>query len=247
MARTQERVRQTGATSPGQVRTFLREEMMAVLSPALKDVEEPPEGTPWVILIVGVNGSGKTTTIAKLAKLYTDEGKRVMLVAGDTFRAAAIEQLQMWGERTGVEVMAGQPGGDPGAVVFDGLQSARTRRIDVVIIDTAGRLHTKTNLMEELRKVHRVIKRVEPTAPHEVLLVLDGTTGQNGLAQAQHFMDTVAVTDVVLTKLDGTAKGGTVLAVTGMLDLPIAYIGVGEKMTDLIPFDPGSFVDALLE
>ncbi len=248
LQRVRNDVKKVSSPTPEDVRLALRAAMLELLTPPAGAVAaaEPPAGTPMVVLVVGVNGAGKTTTIAKLAHAYLADGKRVLLAAGDTFRAAAIEQLQTWGRRAGCDVIAGQPNGDPGAVAYDAMQAGISRKADVLIIDTAGRLHTKTNLMDELRKVQRVIQRVEPTAPHEVVLVLDATTGHNGLAQATHFMQAVGVTSVVLTKLDGTAKGGTVLAVTATLGLPITFVGTGEKIDDLTPFDPEAFVDALL-
>lgn len=202
---------------------------------------------PWVVMVVGVNGVGKTTSIGKLAARFLKSGKRTLLVAGDTFRAAAIEQLGVWAERTGADLVRQQHGGDPGAVAYDGVRAAVAREADVVIVDTAGRLHTKSNLMDELRKVRRVIAREVPGAPHETLLVVDAVTGQNGLAQARAFLEGLAVTGIVLTKLDGTAKGGIVLAIAGELGLPIRYVGVGEGVDDLRDFDPEAFVEALLE
>jgi fused signal recognition particle receptor len=204
---------------------------------------DPP---PAVVLIIGVNGAGKTTTIGKLAHRLTNEGRRVLLAAGDTFRAAAIEQLELWGERAGVAVVRHQAGADPAAVVFDAAQAAAARHADVLICDTAGRLHTKTNLMEELKKIDRVVARALPNAPVERLLVLDAGTGQNGLAQARHFNDAVGLTGAVLTKLDGTAKGGIVIAVARELQIPITFVGVGEGVDDLMPFDPETFVSELL-
>ena len=225
----------------------LKGEVLATLQAAAGDDaaedETPPK--PMVILVVGVNGGGKTTTIAKLANLYRDEGKSVVLAAADTFRAAAIEQLQLWGERAGAEVIAHKHGGDPAAVAFDALQAAQARGADVVIVDTAGRLHTKGNLMEEMKKIGRVLARMDETAPHEVLLVLDATTGQNGLAQAREFTKVIGCTGIVLTKLDGTSKGGVVLAIAEQLNLPVRFIGTGEGMEDLAPFDPQEYVDAL--
>ncbi len=206
-----------------------------------------PRGRPHVVLIVGVNGSGKTTTAAKLATKAKEQGREPMLVAADTFRAAAIEQLQRWGERLAVTVVAQRPGADPGAVVFDALQAASRSGCDDVIIDTAGRLHTKHNLMAELDKVRRVCGRAVPGSPHEVLLVLDATTGGNGVVQAREFRAHAGVTGVVLTKLDGTAKGGVVLAVARELGVPVRWVGVGEAADDLLPFDPGLFAQALLE
>jgi fused signal recognition particle receptor len=194
---------------------------------------------------VGVNGTGKTTTIGKLAQTVRSDGKTVLLCAADTFRAAAIEQLEIWGHRTGTEVIRTKAGGDPAAVLYDALEAANARHIDCVIVDTAGRLHTKTNLMAELEKMRRTAQRLIPGAPHEVLLVIDATTGQNGLQQAKLFTDAAAVTGVVLTKLDGTAKGGVVVAIARELGLPVRYVGVGEKAGDLLPFDPEAFVNSL--
>ncbi|HEX8230005.1 MAG TPA: signal recognition particle-docking protein FtsY [Chloroflexia bacterium] len=203
------------------------------------------EPHPYVLLVVGVNGVGKTTTIAKIARFYRDQGRSVVIGAGDTFRAAAIEQLQIWGERVGAPVIRHQIGADPGAVVFDAVEAAINRDADVLIIDTAGRLHTKTNLMEELRKVTRIISKQLPGAPHETLLVLDATTGQNGLQQAKAFTEVANVTDLAVAKLDGTAKGGVVFAIAREMNLPIRYIGTGEKITDLAEFDARQFVSAL--
>ncbi|MFA6000673.1 MAG: signal recognition particle-docking protein FtsY [Thermoleophilia bacterium] len=202
---------------------------------------------PSVILMVGVNGTGKTTTIGKIAWHLQREGKTVMLAAADTFRAAAIEQLQVWGERVDAPVIAQKHGSDPGAVVFDAITAAKSRGIDVVIVDTAGRLHTQVNLMEELKKIRRVVAKQIPDAPHETLLTVDATTGQNGLIQARLFGEAVEVTGAVLTKLDGTAKGGIAVAISHELGLPIKLVGVGEQMEDLRPFDPGDFAKALLE
>jgi fused signal recognition particle receptor len=203
--------------------------------------------TPHVVMVIGVNGVGKTTSIGKLAARETAAGRKVVLVAGDTFRAAAGEQLAVWAERAGADLIRQQQGGDPGAVVFDGMRAALARHADVVIVDTAGRLHTKSNLMEELKKVRRVIAREIPGAPNETLLALDATTGQNGLAQARAFLEALDVTGVVLTKLDGTAKGGIVIAIAAELGVPIRYVGVGEGIDDLREFDPGQFVGALLD
>jgi fused signal recognition particle receptor len=202
---------------------------------------------PWVILFLGVNGVGKTTTIGKLAAQYRAAGKKVLLVAADTFRAAAIEQLDIWGQRTGVDVIKHRPGADPSAVVFDGMQAARSRAIDVLLIDTAGRLHTKIHLIEELKKIRRVIIREQPDAPHETLLVLDATTGQNSLQQARVFKDATDISGIVLTKLDGTAKGGVIISIQEELGVPVKYIGVGEDVEDLQPFDAESFARALFE
>ncbi len=198
-----------------------------------------------VVLIVGVNGSGKTTSIAKLAKYHKDRGQKVMLVAGDTFRAAAIDQLKIWGERVGVEVIASQPGGDPGAVVYDAIRASRSRDVDVLIIDTAGRLHTKFNLMEELKKVYGVAQKQVHRAPHETLLVLDATTGQNALSQAKVFKQATQISGVILAKLDGTAKGGMAFAIARDLELPIFFVGTGEKVEDLAEFNARAFVDGL--
>ncbi|MEY2908080.1 MAG: signal recognition particle-docking protein FtsY, partial [Pseudomonadota bacterium] len=203
--------------------------------------------SPAVILMVGVNGAGKTTTIGKLAQRYKREGRSVMLAAGDTFRAAAVEQLQAWGERNQVPVIAQHTGADSASVIFDAVQSARARGVDVLIADTAGRLHNKDNLMEELKKVVRVIKKIDPDAPHEVMLVLDATMGQNAVAQAEHFKAAVDVTGITLTKLDGTAKGGVVFAIAHTLGIPIRFVGVGEALEDLRPFQAKPFVEALFD
>ncbi|HXY62222.1 MAG TPA: signal recognition particle-docking protein FtsY, partial [Nitrospirota bacterium] len=202
--------------------------------------------SPVVVLVVGVNGTGKTTTIGKLSFRLQAEGKKVMLAAGDTFRAAAAEQLSIWGERNGIPVIKHKEGADPGAVVFDAVSAAKARAIDVLIVDTAGRLHTKSNLMEELKKVKRILSRELPGAPHETLLVLDASTGQNALVQAKIFHDAVGVTGIVLTKLDGTSKGGIVFAINRELAIPVKYVGIGEAVEDLRSFDPKEFVDALL-
>lgn len=206
-----------------------------------------PEQTkqPFVILLVGVNGAGKTTTIGKLARLYQGQGKKVMLAAGDTFRAAAVEQLQVWGERNQIPVIAQHAGADSASVVFDALQAATARGIDVLIADTAGRLHTQDNLMSELKKVKRVLQKIDPTAPHEIMLVLDASIGQNALNQARQFDEAVGVTGIVMTKLDGTAKGGILFALAHELGFPLRYIGIGEGIEDLRPFDAGQFVDAI--
>ena len=225
----------------------LRSAMLAIVEPVSVPLAIDATKQPYVILVVGVNGSGKTTTIGKLARALRDEGKDVVLAAGDTFRAAAIEQLQIWGQRNQVPVVAQSPGADPAAVIFDALQSAKSRGADVLIADTAGRLHTQSNLMEELKKVKRVLGRLDPSAPHEVLLVLDAGQGQNALAQARQFNDALGVTGIVLTKLDGTAKGGIVLAIADQLGIPLRYIGVGESAEDFGVFEAGSFVDAVLE
>ena len=200
-----------------------------------------------MLLIIGVNGVGKTTTIGKLAAKWTAEGKKVILAAGDTFRAAATEQLEIWGQRTGVPVVKGKEGGDPSAVIFDAVKRAQTEGYDVVICDTAGRLHTKDNLMAELEKVRRVMKKALPDAPHETFLVLDSTNGQNAIAQAPTFKQAMDITGIVLTKLDGTAKGGVILGICDELEVPVRFIGIGEKVEDLRPFDAHEFVDALYE
>ena len=229
------------------LKRLLKDELLSILSRANTPPVERDEGVPEVVLVVGVNGTGKTTSIGKLAQTVRSQGKTVLLCAADTFRAAAIEQLEVWGQRTGTEVIRTKAGGDPAAVLYDALEAANARHIDCVIVDTAGRLHTKTNLMSELEKMRRTAQRLIPGAPHEVLLVIDATTGQNGLQQAKLFTDAAAVTGVVLTKLDGTAKGGVVVAIARELGLPVRYVGVGEKAGDLLPFDPKEFVDSLFE
>ncbi|HOB86485.1 MAG TPA: signal recognition particle-docking protein FtsY [Bacillota bacterium] len=238
-------VRQEKIRERAQVKELLQQKIIRLLD--LPREEREPDQPPLVILLIGVNGSGKTTTAAKLAHLYRSRGKKVLLVAGDTFRAAAIEQLQIWADRVGAEIIKQQPGSDPSAVFFDALNAARSRKVDVVIGDTAGRLHTKTNLMDELNKIYRVVGRCHPGAPHQVLLVIDATTGQNGIAQASSFNQAVPITGLVLTKLDGTARGGIVVGVQSALQVPVCYIGIGEKMEDLNPFDPHAFVSALLD
>lgn len=225
----------------------LQEEMKAILRPCQTPLSISENNPPFIMLVVGINGSGKTTTIGKLAKHLQAEGKSVMLAAGDTFRAAAIEQLQIWGERNKIPVIAQQPGADTAAVIYDAMEAAKARNIDVLIADTAGRLHTQTNLMEELKKVKRVLTKLDPTAPHEVLLVLDAGIGQNALNQAKQFNDAIGVTGLALTKLDGTAKGGIIFAIAKHLRIPIRFIGVGESIDDLRPFDADDFVSALFE
>ena len=230
----------------GQIKQLIREHLLEVLESVdrpMARVAEPPA----VVMVVGVNGSGKTTTIGKLANRFKAEGHSVLLCAADTFRAAAIEQLQVWGSRTTTEVIRQTAGADPSAVLFDALQAAKARKVDYVIVDTAGRLHTKANLMAELEKMRRTAAKVVPTAQHEVLLVLDATTGQNGLEQARRFTETSGVTGIVLTKLDGTAKGGIVVAIARELNLPIRYVGVGEQADDLLPFEPDKFIASLFE
>jgi len=237
-------VRQSGEADADSVRTVLKEVMIERLRTGGKVATAL--NSPHVILLAGVNGVGKTATAGKLAGLYAQQGKRVVLVAADTFRAAAGEQLALWGRRVGAEVVRQQAGGDPAAVAYDGVAAARARKADVVLVDTAGRLHTKSNLMDELRKVKRTLGKAMPGAPHDVWLILDATVGQNGLAQARQFHAALGVTGVIMTKLDGTAKGGIVLAVAGELGLPLRYIGVGEGVEDLQAFEPEAFVDALL-
>jgi fused signal recognition particle receptor len=227
-----------------EIRNLIREHLLEILQASERPVAHVAE-PPAVVMVVGVNGAGKTTTIGKLAQRYKGEGRSVLLCAADTFRAAAIEQLEVWGQRTGVEVIRQKPGADPSAVLFDALSAAKARKTDYVIIDTAGRLQTKTNLMAELEKMNRTADRVVPGAPHEVLLVLDAVTGQNGLEQARKFTETSGVTGIVLTKLDGTAKGGIVVAIARELSLPIRYVGVGEKLEDLLPFDAEKYIESI--
>ena len=227
-----------------ELKRLLKEQIAGILNGATNVPVRRVSG-PEVVLIVGVNGTGKTTTIGKLASLLRSQGKTVLLCAADTFRAAAIEQLEIWGNRTGVEVIKTKPGGDPSAVLFDSLTAAKARATDYVIVDTAGRLHTKQNLMAELEKMRRTAQKVIPDAPHETLLVMDATTGQNGLQQARQFTQSAGVTGIVLTKLDGTAKGGVVVAISRELGVPVRYVGVGEKAGDLLPFDSQSFADSL--
>ena len=235
---------------PQQIFQSLKRELVSRLETGVRvdaRMETESNITPFVILVVGVNGSGKTTSLAKLAYRFKEAGKKVVIGAGDTFRAAAIDQVQILSQRVGVDVISHQPGADSGAVAFDAFQASKARMADVLIIDTAGRLHTKDNLMEELKKIKRVLQRLDPSAPHEVVLVLDATTGHNGLSQARHFTKAVDCTGVFLAKLDGTAKGGIVLAIKNELDLPIVFIGTGEGLEDLAAFDPKEFVEALLE
>ena len=230
-----------------ELKRLLKEEVRNVLLRANVQPVETVDGEPEVIMVVGVNGTGKTTTIGKLANVFRADGKSVLLCAADTFRAAAIEQLEVWGDRTGTEVIKTKPGGDPAAVLFDALQAAKARNLDYVIVDTAGRLHTKSSLMTELEKMRRTAQRIITGAPHETLLVVDATTGQNGLQQAKLFTESSGVTGIVLTKLDGTAKGGIVVAISNELGLPVRYVGVGEKAGDLLRFDAEAFVDSLFE
>ncbi len=242
--RLRRRVREEGVSEPEGAIDLLKQELVSILD--VRGGSVPGNGkAPHTVLMVGVNGAGKTTSIAKLAQLYADDGKQVLLGAADTFRAAAIEQLQVWGSRVGADVIAHQQGADPGAVAFDTLQAARSRGVDVVIIDTAGRLHSKANLMEEMKKIRRVLSRHDDRASVEVILAMDATTGQNGLAQARAFTEAIQCDGVFLSKLDGTAKGGVVVAIAAELKLPVLYIGTGEQLEDITPFDPGEFVDAL--
>ncbi|HEY0794988.1 MAG TPA: signal recognition particle-docking protein FtsY [Acidisarcina sp.] len=228
-----------------ELKDLLKEQLRAILDE--QQLPLPHHRTPpWVILMVGVNGTGKTTTSGKLAAYFRAQGKTVLLCAADTFRAAAIEQLEVWGHRSGVEIIKTKQGGDPSGVLYDALTTAKARAIDVLIVDTAGRLHTKGGLMSELDKMRRVTQRLIPDGPHEVLLVMDATTGQNGLQQARLFTESAGVTGIVLSKLDGTAKGGIAIAIARELKLPVRYVGVGEKIEDLLPFDSGAFIDSLL-
>ncbi len=242
-----EAVRSGRITSAEELRPAVRSRLLDVLGSAAESSPEPPASSPRITMLVGVNGTGKTTTAAKLAKRRREAGRSVLLAAADTFRAAAVEQLQIWADRLEVPLVHQGEGADPAAVVFDAIAAARARGIDEVIVDTAGRLHTRANLMKELEKVRRVAAREVEGAPHEVLLVLDATTGSNGIEQAQRFGATAGITGVVLTKLDGTAKGGVVLAIADGLGLPVCWVGVGEAADDLLPFDAEEFVDALLE
>jgi len=234
----------TGATRDIEFQSLLRGELLARL--ITPDFSNFGICLPTIILLVGVNGSGKTTTAAKLGKIYSDQGKKVLLAAADTYRAAAIDQLQVWSDRLNLSVITGQPDSDPGAVAYDAVQSAIAKNYDIVLVDTAGRLHTRYNLMEELKKVHRVVGKALPGAPHEVFLVLDATTGQNALHQAKAFQEAVKVTGVILTKLDSSARGGMAFAIQKELRLPILYVGLGEKSEDLQVFDPQKFVDSIL-
>lgn len=241
-----EKVKKARGSEPEDVKNALKEEMLNILTEhegALK----LPDARPAVVLIIGVNGTGKTTTIGKLSDKLRGEGKKVIIAAADTFRAAAIEQLTIWGERSGAAVIRHSNGADPAAVVFDALAASKTRGVDVLIVDTAGRLHTKTNLMEELKKIRRILEREHPGSPHEVLLVLDATAGQNSLVQARIFSKDIGITGIVLTKLDGTAKGGIILSISEELRIPIKMIGVGEGIEDLRDFNAREFVDALFE
>ncbi|MFQ5601648.1 MAG: signal recognition particle-docking protein FtsY [bacterium] len=250
--RLNEHVAKKGFTRSDELLRFLKQALLTHLQAGHKQFAHGEsvdffnfKMKPFVIMVVGVNGTGKTTTIAKLAKVWHEQGKKVLLAAADTFRAAASEQLEIWAKRAQVDIVRTQAGGDPAAVAFDALNAAQARGVDVLIIDTAGRLHTKINLMEELKKIHRVLDKALPGAPHEVLLVLDASTGQNALVQAKQFKEAVDVSGVVVTKLDGTAKGGMVLAIQNQLQLPVRFIGLGESMDDLKPFEAETFIEAL--
>jgi fused signal recognition particle receptor len=245
--RIERRVRDEKISKMDRFTEVLREETRALIPKRVAATIDLGRAKPFVLLVVGVNGTGKTTTIAKLAARWKGEGKNVILGAGDTFRAAAIEQLQMWADRIGVPLVKHKAGSDPAAVAHDAVSAAKARNADVVIIDTAGRLHNKSHLMSELSKIHRVIDKELPGAPHETILVIDGTTGQNGVSQAAAFLEAAKVTGMVVTKLDGTAKGGVILSIMRQFDIPVKFIGVGEAADDLIPFDPAAYVDTLFE
>lgn len=247
LSRLREKADRKQIANAAELKQLLKAEVLNVLTRANVQPVQPEEGDPEVILVVGVNGTGKTTTIGKLTNFLRAQGKNVLLCAADTFRAAAIEQLEVWGDRTGTEVIKTKPGGDPAAVLFDALQAAKARHVDYIIVDTAGRLHTKSSLMTELEKMRRTAQRFITGAPHETLLVVDATTGQNGLQQAKLFTESAGVTGIVLTKLDGTAKGGIVVAIANELGMPVRYVGVGEQKNDLLPFDPQAFVDSLFD
>ncbi len=244
--RLRKRVADGEAASAQEVEGLLRQEMLAALQPGEQHPDQE-ERLLTIVLVVGVNGSGKTTSVAKLARYYTQQGHKVMLAAGDTFRAAAIDQLRIWAERAGVPIVAHQPNSDPGAVVYDAIRACRARGMDMLIIDTAGRLHTKFNLMAELKKISDVARRNVHRAPHEVFLVLDATTGQNAIQQARHFREAAGLTGVVLAKLDGTAKGGVVFSIAQELEVPVRFVGTGETMDDLAEFDAAAFVDGLFQ
>ncbi len=249
LSRIEEAHRAGELREPGEVRDFLRQALQETLLQSSSTSVERVEGSdgPWVILVVGVNGTGKTTSIGKLAHRYQSDGRKVLLAAGDTFRAAAVEQLDIWRERAGVEIVKGAEGADPSAVIYDAAEAAIARGVDVLIADTAGRLHTRRNLMDELKKVRRTVGRVIEGAPHEVLLVLDATTGQNAIPQAREFLEGVGVTGLILTKLDGTSKGGIVISIAEELGISVRYVGLGEGMEDLQPFDPEVYIQALFE
>jgi fused signal recognition particle receptor len=240
-----EKVAKKELNDPYKLKIALRDHILSLLEIDPVEHAEPGPGEPLIIMVVGVNGVGKTTTIGKAANIFKEKGKNIILVAADTFRAAAVEQLSVWGERVGVEVIRQEAGSDPSAVVYDGISASLSRKTDVALIDTAGRLHTKANLMAELEKIHRVINKRLPGAPHEVWLVVDATTGQNAISQAEMFNSTLGVTGIILTKLDGTAKGGIIIGITHQLKIPVKYIGIGEKLNDLRPFNAEDFVDAI--
>lgn len=246
MADVRKGIKKKEINTPEDLKPFLAEKISEILSTGSDETRIAAAG-PTVLLVIGVNGVGKTTTIGKLAAYYKEQGKSVMLAAADTFRAAAIDQLQIWGDRTGVPVIRHEEGSDPAAVAFDAVKAARARNIDVLIIDTAGRLHTKSNLMEELKKINRVVQREIAEAPHETLLVLDATTGQNAISQADLFQKTAAITGIVLTKLDGTAKGGVIIGLKAELSMPVKWVGVGEGVDDLRPFNAHEFSRALFD
>jgi fused signal recognition particle receptor len=246
LERIRERVARQLVGDAAELKGLIRQYLLEVLEATERPVPQVAE-PPAVIMVVGVNGAGKTTSIGKLTRRLQSERRSVLLCAADTFRAAAIEQLEIWAQRTGVDLIRQQPGSDPSAVMFDALQAGKARKIDYVIVDTAGRLHTKENLMAELQKMRRTAARVIPGAPHEVLLVIEATTGQNGLEQARRFTESSEVTGIILTKLDGTAKGGVVVAISRELGLPIRYVGVGEQLDDLLPFEPANFVASLFD
>ena len=245
VSRLRHKINNNNLKTVEQAREALKEILVDMLS--VGDTALDLSTSPSVILVIGVNGVGKTTTIGKIAKQLTDQGKKVLLVAGDTFRAAAADQLEIWAERSGAAIVRQNEGADPASVVYDGIQSARAKAVDVIIIDTAGRLHNKANLMNELNKISRIVNRELPKVAKEVLLVLDGTTGQNGLIQAKQFKEIAGVTAIALTKLDGTAKGGIVISVADALQIPVKFVGVGEKADDLMPFEAKAFVEALIQ
>lgn len=242
--RVRKGVKARNVQEASRLKDIFQEELEYLMGEKVTPINTNPEG-PTVIMVVGVNGVGKTTTIGKMAHNYKEQGKKVILAAGDTFRAAAIDQLEIWAQRVGVDIIKHQEGSDPGAVAYDAVHAARSRKADVLLIDTAGRLHNKSHLMDELRKVHKIVAREMPGAPHEVLLVLDATTGQNALSQVKIFSEAVNVTGIALTKLDGTAKGGVVTAIVTEMAIPVKLIGIGERMDDLRPFNPKDFIDAL--
>ena len=245
--RLRERATHKQIKDVSELKTLIKQELLTILRAAEGGPLLAPSGEPVVIMVVGVNGTGKTTTIGKLAYALKTQGHSVLICACDTFRAAAIEQVQIWAERTGAEFAKAKAGGDPASILFDALQSAKSKKIDYVIVDTAGRLHTKQNLMAELAKMKRTAERIIPAAPQEIFLVMDAVTGQNGLQQTRQFTEAVGITGIVLTKLDGTAKGGVVVAISRELAVPVRYIGIGEAMGDLLPFDPEAFVNSLFE